>query len=160
MTTTMPLAWSDALALDVPAMDDTHREFVDLLATVSRAEDADLLDAWSALIAHTEAHFGREDAWMKQTGFASTNCHATQHAVVLRVLKEGQALGAVGRLGVIRQMAEELADWFPSHAQTMDAALALHLRSAGFDPATGEVAFPENLPAVAVTGCGSASCGG
>ena len=26
------LEWSDALALDLPLMDDTHREFVDLLA--------------------------------------------------------------------------------------------------------------------------------
>ena len=33
------LEWSDALALDLPAMDDTHREFVDLLAAVNAAPD-------------------------------------------------------------------------------------------------------------------------
>ena len=36
-------------------------------------------------------------------------------------------------------MASELALWFPQHAQSMDASLALHLRRVGFDPATGVV---------------------
>lgn len=43
-------------------------------------------------------------------------------------------------------MAGELAAWFVHHAQTMDAALALHLRSAGFDPATGSLAHPRPCP--------------
>jgi len=43
------LEWSDALALDLPQMDDTHREFVDLLAAVDAAGDDTLLPAWRAL---------------------------------------------------------------------------------------------------------------
>jgi len=153
------LHWSDALSLDMPLMDGTHREFVDLLAAVADASDAGLLPAWVQLVEHTDAHFGQEDRWMAQTGFASVNCHATQHDVVLRALRDGLSAGAAGRLDVIRQLAHELAAWFPQHAQTMDAALALHLRSAGFDPVTGEAAWPERLPARAITGCGAASCG-
>ena len=152
------LEWSDELALDMAAMDDTHQEFVDLLAVVEEAPDAELPAAWRALVEHTDGHFGQEDRWMAQTGFASVNCHATQHHVVLRALREGLSAGAAGRLDVIRQLAHELAIWFPQHAQTMDAALALHLRSAGFDPAAGEAARAERLPAQAITGCGSASC--
>ena len=38
------LEWSDALALDLPAMDDTHQEFVELLAKVENAPDAKLLE--------------------------------------------------------------------------------------------------------------------
>jgi hypothetical protein len=66
---------------------------------------------------------------------------------VLRVMREGLSAGASGRLDVIRQLAHERAAWFPQHAQTMDAALALHLRSVGFDPVSGETARPERLPA-------------
>ena len=95
---------------------------------------------------------------MRQTRFASGNCHSTQHDVVLTVLREGLALGATGRLDVIRQMAHELATWFPQHAQSMDAALALHLRGIGFDVATGEVSRPDLLPAGEISGCGSAAC--
>ena len=40
------LEWSDALALDLPLMDDTHREFVDLLAQVEQADDATVVQRW------------------------------------------------------------------------------------------------------------------
>ncbi|MGA0611286.1 hemerythrin domain-containing protein [Caldimonas sp. KR1-144] len=152
------LTWTDALALQLPAMDDTHREFVDLLSIVARAADDTLIAAWAALIDHTDHHFGQEDRWMRETGFSSVNCHTTQHGVVLRVMREGLELGRAGRLDVIRQMAGELAQWFPQHAQTMDAALALHLRSVGFDAASGELARPELLPEAPISGCGSGSC--
>lgn len=151
------LQWSDALVLDLPLMDDTHREFVDLLAHVEMAPDADLLHAWQTLIEHTDDHFGREDAWMKQTRFASSNCHSMQHEVVLKVMREGLAQGANGDLAAVRQMASELGLWFPQHAQSMDAALALHLRRVGYDPATGTVSAPDALPAQEIHGCGD-SC--
>lgn len=152
------LEWSDALVLDVPAMDDTHEEFVELLAQVDAATDDILLHAWEVLIAHTDDHFGREDQWMRATGFSAANCHTTQHRVVLSVMREGAQQGAAGRLDVIRHMARELAAWFVQHAQSMDAGLALHLRSVGFDLATGHIGHAEALPAAPITGCGSSTC--
>ena len=152
------LEWSDALNLDLPLMDDTHREFVDLLAAVDRAEDAQLLSTWNTLVEHTEQHFGQEDAWMASTRFASGNCHSTQHKVVLQVMREGAARAEQGDLKVLRVMASELALWFPQHAQNMDAALALHLRRVGFDPATGVVHAPQALPGELIHGCGGATC--
>jgi hemerythrin-like metal-binding protein len=151
------LQWSDALALDLPLMDDTHREFVDLLARVEAASDATLLEAWRELIAHTDDHFGREDEWMKNTQFASSNCHSMQHEVVLSVMREGAQHGEGGDLASVRQMASELGNWFPQHAQSMDAALALHLRRVGYDPLTGIVSAPQALPQTEIHGCGG-SC--
>jgi hemerythrin-like metal-binding protein len=139
-------------------MDATHREFVALLSAAADAPDDRLIAAWAELIEHTQRHFAQEDLWMHQARFASGNCHATQHQVVLAVLREGLALGSSGRLDAIRQMAHELATWFPQHAQSMDAALALHLRNIGFDVVTGEVAWPERLPLGEISGCGSAAC--
>lgn len=152
------LEWSDALALDLDLMDDTHREFVDLLAVVDHADDAQLLPAWERLVEHTEQHFGQEDAWMASTRFASGNCHSMQHRVVLQVMREGAALARQGDEKVLRVMASELALWFPQHAQSMDAALALHLRRVGFDPATGVVHAPQALPGDLIHGCGGATC--
>ena len=40
----------------------------------------------------------------------------------------------------------------------MDAALALHLRRAGYDPTTGVVHAPAALPDELIQGCGG-SCG-
>lgn len=152
------LEWSEALQLELPQMDETHREFVDLLAVVQAATDADLLTHWNTLLAHTVEHFGQEDRWMRETGYASGNCHAVQHQVVLQVMREGATRAAGGDLPLLRLIASELAQWFPQHAQSMDAGLALHLRSVGHDPATGRVARPDALPQAEITGCGSVAC--
>ena len=151
----LTLQWTDSLLLDLPQMDDTHREFVALLDQVVNAPDEHLLPLWQALITHTDAHFAREDSWMKDTGFASSNCHSTQHQIVLQVMREG---GNRGDLAIVRQMADELGMWFPQHAQAMDAALALHLRSVGFDTTTGKVTLPTALPEQPIQGCGSSPC--
>jgi hemerythrin-like metal-binding protein len=152
------LQWSAALAMDLPFMDDTHHEFVDLLGAVEEAEESQLLSTWRALVEHTEVHFGDEDRWMVDTHFASSNCHSVQHKVVLQVLREGVALGEAGDLKPIRQMAHELAAWFPQHAQSMDAALAIHLRRVGYDTATGVVHAPQALPIEMIQGCAGEAC--
>ena len=152
------LQWSDSLSLDLPVMDDTHHEFVDLLALVVNASDAELLPAWKILIDHTDAHFAREDHWMQNTRFSSSNCHSMQHKIILQVMREGDQRGQAGELAVIRQMAHELGLWLPQHTQSMDAALALHLRGVGFDAATGIVHSPQALPEEEIHGCGGATC--
>ncbi|MES2190050.1 MAG: hemerythrin domain-containing protein [Pseudomonadota bacterium] len=155
------LEWSDALSLDLPIIDDTHREFVELLAIAQRSTDEDLPESWQQLVDHTAGHFGQEDRWMLATRFSSVNCHTMQHKVVLEVMREGIALAASGDTVALREMASELALWFPQHAQTMDAALALHLRREGYDPATGIVISPANRAApseMLITGCGSDTC--
>lgn len=152
------LQWSDTLALGLPEMDTTHHEFVELLARVMTAPDDALLPLWRELVAHTDDHFAREDRWMQSTGFATGNCHTSQHQAVLQVLREGDKRGSAGELAVVRQMADELVTWFPMHAQAMDAALALHLRHVGYDRATGELSLPQALPAQSIHGCGSSSC--
>lgn len=158
-TARTPVQWSPTLGLDMPVMDDTHEACIALLADVVLAPDATLLARWAELIDHTQEHFDREDAWMAATGFASENCHTTQHSVILQVMREGGKRGLMGELDLVRQMAHELGLWLANHIQSMDAALALHLRSAGFDPVTGTLAHPQALPVQALHGCGGGSCG-
>jgi hemerythrin-like metal-binding protein len=159
MTEPTTLQWSEALSLDMPLMDTTHQEFVELLADVVRAPDETLLSKWAILIDHTDDHFGREDQWMLDTGFAAGNCHSSQHSIILQVMREGGKRGLAGDLPVVRQMAHELGLWFPQHAQAMDASLALHLRSAGYDPVTGAISQPQAIPSEQIHGCGGGTCG-
>ncbi len=152
------LEWSDALSLDLPPMDDTHREFVELLAVVDAAADDAVIPAWRTLIAHTQIHFDQEDRWMRETRFAASNCHTVQHKVVLDVMREGLRRAETGDIAVVRLMAGELALWFPQHAQSMDAGLALHMRRCGLDPLSGAVLNPGALPDGEISGCGSVAC--
>lgn len=120
--------WTDALSLDFPPMDAAHRRLVELLATVQNAPDDALPAAWAALLAHTEHQFAEEDRWMRSTAFAAAGNHLLQHRVVLNLLMEGVGMAREGRMAPVREMAQELAGWLLRHTQSMDAALALHLR--------------------------------
>ncbi|MCE4554446.1 hemerythrin domain-containing protein [Roseateles cellulosilyticus] len=155
------LAWTDNLVLNLPQLDTTHQEFVELLNAFGDALDtgADALPTYQALLTHTEAHFAMEEDWMARCGFEPQNCHASQHAMVLNVMRE--ALRYANELNdrePLRILRTELAGWFPQHAEMMDAALVWTMEQRGFDPVTGEcgeVVAAESAGA----GCGSSSCG-
>jgi len=152
------LQWSETFALGMQVMDETHLEFVNILAEVVNAPDTDLMPLWQTMVDHTDAHFAREDRWMLDTGFAANNCHTTQHQIVLKVMREGLKRGNAGHLAVVRQMADELGVWFAQHANAMDAALALHLRNVGYNDQTGEILLPQLLPTEDIEGCHGTSC--
>jgi hemerythrin len=124
-TSSPPLPWSDALLLGYPEMDAEHREFVQLVGLLQTAPDAELGAHLAAFEAHARRHFGSEDEWMESTAFPPRDCHQKEHAAVLKSLEEVQALhAAFGRCDVVRSFADELARWFPGHADYLDSALA------------------------------------
>jgi len=149
------LTWSPEFTLGIPAMDATHREFVDLLAAVDGAPDDALVARWATLIEHTSQHFASEDRYMQATHFPATSFHSGHHGMVLDTLRQGLARGRAGDLAPIRQLARELASWFVGHAESMDAALAAHMQHTGFDPATAP-ASANAQPAATGCGCGCA----
>ncbi len=157
------LTWTDALALQQPRMDDTHREFVDLLNGVGAALDAEsavLTQALDAFVQHTVEHFAQEDLWMRHIGFAAESCHSVQHAQVLELVREvRRRLVEQADVDVVRALVPALAEWFPIHAQTMDAGLALSMDEVGYDTETGVMARPPEPAAPVQSGCGSTSCG-
>ena len=128
------LPWSAELALGNGAMDDTHREFVELLNRVGAAGEGELLACLDEFIAHTEAHFGQEEAWMEAMQFPPLACHRTEHEGVLEVMREVRKRVAGGEPHYGPVLAKAIAEWFPLHAQSMDAVLALTIRQTGFEP--------------------------
>jgi hemerythrin len=120
-----PLPWSDRFLLGHPAMDHTHAEFVACLQALQRADDAGLGPALQAMAAHLAGHFMQEEQWMANTAFPAAQCHADEHAAVLASVNEVQQLLATqGQAAVVRQLSQALADWFPAHADYLDAALS------------------------------------
>lgn len=126
------LQWTDELALGVPRVDDTHREFVDCYQVLAAAETPDArLAALETFLAHCERHFAQEDRWMKIVGFPG--CHEAEHARVLGVLREIRDLLAQGDATWLAQLIREIPEWFLTHAAGMDSALVLFLNERGFD---------------------------
>lgn len=121
----MQLTWTDAFLTGYDPMDDTHREFVELVDALLKAPDTELPAVLGKLIQHSEHHFSQENHWMTSTDFPATDCHVNEHDAVLKSMREVEAYIAGG--GVIdeaRRLATELARWFPGHTDYLDASLA------------------------------------
>jgi hemerythrin len=117
-------SWSDDFLLGYTPMDDTHREFVDLVHAMRVVSDEvfpALLDRFSA---HAEKHFAEEAEWMAAEDFPARDCHIEEHDKVLCSLREVQKMLASGDFEVGRRFALALEEWFPGHAAYMDSALA------------------------------------
>jgi len=152
------LRWSADLQVGDGRMDQTHAEFVDLLARLRGLQSTDPLPLFRELVAHTIEHFEQEDRWMLATGFSADNCHSLQHRSILDTLQAVETHYLQGDTEIIARMADALAEWFPMHAQTMDAGLALHLKSLAFDTQTESMPNPERVRPASISGCGSVSC--
>lgn len=129
------MQWDDALVLDQGVMDDTHREFIELLNRLADAADADMLGVLDEFIAHTEQHFTQEQRWMEQMAFPPLACHAREHDGVLETAHEVRRRVAAGEARFGRVLARAVAEWFADHAGSMDHVLALYMKEKGFDPA-------------------------
>ena len=135
------LQWSDRFLLGFAPMDRTHQEFVTCVAALQTAADAELPACLAAVAAHCAAHFQQEEQWMVSTEFPAAQCHADEHAAVLKSVYEVQEMwhdaGQRGRAATVtRELAQALVGWFPGHADYMDAALShwLAKRSHGGAP--------------------------
>lgn len=146
------MEWNDQFELGLGRMDDTHREFVELYNVLAAATGETFIERLDAFIAHTEAHFDQENRWMEQVNFPG--CHRAEHDRVLTVMRDVRQRAARGDLFLGRRLVEELPPWFDNHVGGMDAALAFHLQSIGFDVETG------TMSAAAAGSCSGSTASG
>lgn len=132
------LSPEDIPSIAVGSMNDTHHEEVALVnalgALLQQAAEGNgdipaitaALDEW---IAHTEAHFARENKLMQEYGFPPFAVHAQEHSSALEGLHEIQ------RRWKEDQDVEQLAgyvfnswpQWFQMHVNSMDNVTAQFL---------------------------------
>jgi hemerythrin len=132
MSSITEFAWTDALLLGYAPMDNTHREFVEIVTAMLGASDNDFAKHLDAFRIHAEAHFEQERDWMAASGFPAMDCHVDEHNAVLKSVYEVKQYLAISAdqkertaaVGAGRRLAEELVRWFPGHADYMDASLA------------------------------------
>jgi hemerythrin-like metal-binding protein len=152
------LQWSAELHTGDDRMDETHAEFTDIVNRLIDTPVDQQLALYREFIAHTEEHFAQEERWMLATGFSADNCHASHHATILETMHAVTEHFEQGDTEIITRMAQAMAEWFPGHAASMDAGLAQHLQSVGFDTRTETLADPSRVRPASMSGCGSVTC--
>ncbi len=153
-----PLHWTAELQLNDARMDETHEEFVSMLAELRALPHSEQLPLYRELIRHTVEHFAQEERWMVAIGFTADNCHAGQHNGILDTMRAVEKHYLEGDGEIIDRMAAALAEWFPMHAASMDAGLAQHMKTVQFDSRTETLADPSLVRPATMSGCGSVSC--
>jgi hemerythrin len=121
------LSWSDTLLTGYGPMDQEHREFVWIVHALQTCRDEHFAARLEVFHVHAQSHFGGEDRWMVDFKYPKGECHIAEHRAVMQSVEEVRDLIARDASGAVltgRRLAEELARWFPAHAQHLDSALA------------------------------------
>jgi len=123
--------WSAASLTGLASIDETHQEFVELVNQLDATQDkAEFIQLFAELVAHTEAHFQRENQLMDDSGFPAIAEHKGEHQRVLSEMEQfykrsQRGLTPLGRAYI----RDRLPEWFNLHLQTMDRALVVHIQS-------------------------------
>ena len=113
-------------AVGYAPMDEVHREFHDLLLALQQPGDEG--EKLLALHEHLLRHCSQEERWMRESSFPACECHQREHEMLLEVVAEVRRRFDAGDSEIVARLSEELPQWFEVHANSMDAALAVHLR--------------------------------
>lgn len=134
------MEWNESLVLGQGLMDETHREFIELLNRVAAAPDQEMLAVLDEFIRHTEAHFAQEQLWMEQMTYPPLTCHVREHDGVLETAREVRRRVAAGEARFGQVLARAVAEWFSNHAASMDNVLAMYMKEVGYKPEETAVA--------------------
>ena len=120
---------NEALTLGIAGMDETHAEFLSLLETVKQCAKSDFLSAFEALLAHTEAHFAKEEAMMRAHDYYGLQEHESEHETLLSEMRyffeKAKKLPPMGRSYIDDYAYEK----FHRHVINIDSQLAMFLKS-------------------------------
>jgi hemerythrin-like metal-binding protein len=113
------------ISLGVEEMDDDHARIDDLLDQVRVTADESLPALHAAVARELEAHFRREEAFLREKKFPGLFCHVAQHGMLLAdVARAGAKRGGELR----RQLESILPQLVRSHIATMDGMAAAFLK--------------------------------
>ena len=134
------IRWKPSLAVGVAEIDSQHQElfrraalFIEGLETQSRQDVGILL---SFLRLYVVAHFGAEEACMRETGYPGIAHHQKQHDGFVKDLLALSAQNEKARGPGIQpaRVAGWLEKWLVNHVTQVDSDLARWVREHGVPP--------------------------
>jgi hemerythrin len=134
----MPLmAWNQKFSVGVASLDEEHQRLVALLnhfydaLQTGKANDV-LGDILDRLIQYTQLHFGHEEQFLQESGYADYAAHKKLHDDLTRqvlAVQQKQKSAATNALSV--EVMSFLKNWLLNHIQGTDRKYGPHLNSKG-----------------------------
>lgn len=122
-------AWDEKRhSLGLEEIDIAHRHFIEQVAALIAASDADFPVLFQSLVAHLREHFIAEGKLMREAKYQGLGIHEGEHHRVLGELQQLNRSLKRGRLPLVRAYVREgLPEWFDTHLTMMDGALVAFL---------------------------------
>lgn len=125
------IEWKPEYSVGDPAIDQEHRELVDLVnrtavAILERRPDGDVQRAFGDLIRAVSAHFALEERQMRETGYDQLRPHKDDHERLIDVLRDLMDEPREGE-DVAEVLTRELEEWFAGHFREHDSRLHMKL---------------------------------
>jgi len=115
----------EALKVGVDSIDQRHEEFYVLYDTLKNSTDSDFLEAFNAVILHTQGHFAEEEADMERIVYPNKSEHKQEHQKALDEMNYFREKASSGKLMFAKAYVKDrLGDWFRNHLLNMDSDLA------------------------------------
>lgn len=121
------IEWKTEYSVGDPAIDQEHRELVDLVnrtaaAILDRNPDGDIQRAFGDLVRAVSAHFALEERQMRETGYDRLRPHKDDHERLLDVLRDLMDEPREG-VDVAEVLTRALEEWFAGHFREHDSRL-------------------------------------
>ena len=128
-------AWSEALRIGVPEIDDQHIAIFDvcerLTTSIAGGSDQSSLDRdLSFLAGYVDAHFAMEERLMERVRYGEYARHRHEHAQY-RTALGSLLVAAQTDSAALRKVADSVTTWLLFHIMQEDKALAEHIASSG-----------------------------
>jgi hemerythrin len=130
------MKWTEDLSVGNPLIDEDHRNLFDLLERLHldmssgqiNQETQSIVDA---LREYTEAHFSREEAFMRNIGYPHYAGHKAEHDRFVSEVCALQSRMARGARTAQLDIDQFLVGWLREHVMVRDMALAAAIRADG-----------------------------
>ncbi len=122
------LQWKTEYSVGIDAMDDEHREMIDLInATYEKLEsdsDPDQVDECLSEVYKTiSMHFALEEKIMRDNSYAEYQAHKDNHEELLDQIRDLMDDFHEDPESGRAHLEQRLSDWFSGHFSTFDARL-------------------------------------
>lgn len=122
------IEWKDEYSVGVPAVDEEHRELIELINTLhdrmhAAERDPDVMAFLGEIYARIASHFALEELLMRRHEYDELHDHKLDHERLLEEIRDIMDDYEDGKLLDDEELGRRLDEWFSVHFRTRDARL-------------------------------------
>lgn len=127
------IEWTRDLSVEIDALDDQHRQLVDIVNQYDDAirrelEPRQINEVLNDLIGYTQEHFGYEENLLAEAHYPELRHHQDLHRQFLQKIERFQFDFVQGDTKVLQEIREYLKYWLISHIVMDDNNYIKHLK--------------------------------